>query len=176
MDNMDIQKQLETAHSRANTLVIVKYIGNDKERFKLLMDIFRSGEYRLTQRAAWPLSYIGISNPELVKPYVEKLIGMLMETKHHPAIPRNILRLFQDTEIPEKYHGRLIDICFQFIINQTQPLAVRAFAITVASKICTKYPELKKELLMILNDLNQFPQAPAIKVRIREAYKILSQK
>ena len=157
---MDIEKQLEAEHSKTSTTAIVNYIGSDKTRFKVLMDIFLKGEYRLTQRAAWPLSYVVIEHPKLVSPYFEKLIQKLQQPDSHPAIPRNILRMFQQIPIPEKYYGNLIDICFNFIINQTHPVAIRAFAITTASKICGQYPELKNELIMVLNDLHQFPHRP----------------
>jgi hypothetical protein len=39
-------------HSKANTSAIVKWIGDDKQRFRGLMDLFLEGEYRVTQRAA----------------------------------------------------------------------------------------------------------------------------
>lgn len=170
---MNIEKKLRNEHSKATVTSIVNYIGNDKTRFKELMGIFLNGEYRLTQRAAWPMSYVAIEHPTLIKPYLEKLISILTEKNHHPAVTRNILRLLQEIEIPEKFHGKLVDICFNFITNQTQPLAIRAFAITVAANICVLYPELKNELKLILNDLNQFPQAAAIKVRIRKANQAL---
>lgn len=170
---MDIKKRLEEEHSKTLTTAIVAFIGDDKKRFKTLMDIFLQGEYRLTQRAAWPLSYVVIDHPKLVKPYFEKLIKKLQEPDSHPAIARNIFRMFQEIEIPEKYLGILIDLCFKFIMNETKPAAIRAFAITVASHICVSYPELKNELLIVLNQLNLFPQPPSIKSRIKLALKEL---
>ena len=107
---MDIKKRLEEEHSKTLTMAIVAFIGDDKKRFKILMDIFLQGEYRLTQRAAWPLSYVVINHPKLVQPYFEKLVKKLQEPDSHPAIARNILRMFQEIEIPEKHLGILIDL------------------------------------------------------------------
>lgn len=170
---MDIQKKLEAEHSKALTTAITNYIGSDKQRFKVLMDIFLGSEYRLTQRAAWPLSYVLLANPQLLTAYYPKLIKKLQEPGNHPAIARNILRVFQEMDIPEKYRGQLIDTCFKFITSETAPVAVRAFAITTASNICRHYPELGNELVMVLRELSQLPQTAAIKQRIKLALKVL---
>jgi len=54
---MDLLKLLREEHSKKQTDRIVSYIGADKERFAILIQLFFKGEYRITQRAAWPLSY-----------------------------------------------------------------------------------------------------------------------
>jgi len=170
---MDIKKRLEEEHSKPLTTAIVNFIGDDKKKFRVLMELFLIGEYRMTQRAAWPLSYVAIEHPRLVTPYFEKLIEKLQQAENHPAIARNILRMFQAMDIPEKYHGILIDACFKFITDQACPVAIRAFAITTAARICLHYPELKNELLLIISDLGQFAQPPAISSRIKSALKNL---
>jgi len=170
---MNIKERLEAEHSKTLTTSIVKFVGDDKKRFKELMDIFLKGEYRLTQRAAWPLSYIVIEHPSLLNPYFEKFIQKLGDPTNHPAIPRNVFRVLQEIEIPEKFQGVLIDLSFKIIMNETEPAAVRAFAITVAAKICKNYPELKNELLIILKELSSLPQLPSMTSRIKKALKEL---
>jgi hypothetical protein len=98
-------------------------------------------------------------------------MSRLGEKEQHPAVARNILRIFQETGVPEKYEGALIDICFGHLVNEGSPVAIRAFAITNASNICRKYPELKKELAIMLSQISQIPQTPAIRQRINLALK-----
>lgn len=171
---MDIEKRLAAEHSKTLTLAIVKYIDDDKKRFKILMNLFLSSDYRITQRAAWPLSYVVIEHPKLVVPYLAKLIKKLDEPGNHPAIARNILRIFQEIDIPEKFEGALVESCFRFLVSAESPIAIKAFAITVASRICKKYPELKNELGLHLEHMKNYPMPPAIKVRIRNAFKELN--
>lgn len=170
---MNLRERLESEHSKTLTLAIVKYIGDDKKRFRELMDLFLKGEYRLAQRAAWPMSHIAIEHPELIKPYYAKLIAKLGAPNEHPAIARNILRIFQETQVPKKYWGTLIDLCFKFIMDLSRPIAVRAFAITVAAGISKNFPELKNELTLVLKEHESLPHLPAIKHRIKLALKEL---
>lgn len=171
---MDIAKRLEKEHSLSLTNAITKYIDDDKERFKELMDIFLNSEYRITQRAAWPMSYVAIDHPKLIYPYLERLIKKLTDQNNHPAIPRNILRFLQEIEVPKKNEGNLVDACFQLMVSAESPIAVKAFAITVATGICKKYPELKRELRLHLEQMQNYPMTAAIKVRIRNALKALN--
>lgn len=170
---MNLLKTLESGQSKSQTTAITRYIGEDKKKFRELMDLFLKGENVVVQRAAWPLSEVAIKNPNLIKPYIDKLIKKLAEPGQHPAVPRNILRIFQFMDMPEKYQGQLVDLCFRFIMSETQPVAVRAFAITTATRICKYYPELQNELLIILNELSALPQTAAINVRIKFALKEL---
>lgn len=170
---MDLKKELESRHSKTLTTAIINFVGNDKARFKALMDLVLGTDYILAQRAAWPISYIAINHPALVKPYYKKLIDKLGDKSCHSSLARNILRLFEEVEVPEKFQGPLLDHCFAFIRNETIPVAIRAFSITVATRICQPYPELTNELLLLMNELSSLPQKPAIKVRVREAIKVL---
>jgi hypothetical protein len=170
---MDIKEKLLSGHSKKLTEEIVAYIGNDSKKFRILISIFFEGPYRLTQRSAWSLAIAAENNPLLVKPYFKKLVEMLQDNSQHPAVARNILRIFQDIEIPEEFHSVLVDICFGHISNETSPVAVRAFAISTALSICSKYPELRKEMLIILKELEPMSHKPAIRQRLKLALKQL---
>jgi hypothetical protein len=49
---MDLLKLLRAEHSKKQTDRIVAYVGDDKERFAAMINLFFKGEYRITQRAA----------------------------------------------------------------------------------------------------------------------------
>jgi hypothetical protein len=153
---------------------VISYVGDDPVRFKELMEIFLRGGYRITQRAAWPLSYIGVSQPQLLKPWFRQLVKQLAEPEHHDSIARNILRIFEKVEIPENVAGAVYSIACSFIANESKPIAIRAFAITCAANICMKYPALKREFFQELENTRDRPQPPALKVRIRRALKSLN--
>ena len=171
---MNIKDKLEQQHNKPTTLKIVNYIGKDKKKFKELITIFFESDYRLSQRSAWPLSEVVILYPNLIKPYFSKLIKKLNQPNQHPAIHRNILRILQEVEIPKNYQSQILDCCFKFILNPAQPIAIIAFSITVAAKICKPYKELIDELLLVLQTLQIHPQSPAIKVRIKNSHKFLN--
>jgi hypothetical protein len=170
---MDIKQRLSEEHSKSLTMAVVDYIAEDKTKFKILMDLFLNGQVKLVQRAAWPLSYLAIAHPKLIKPYLGKLIIKLQQTDNHPSVPRNILRILEEIEIPEKYEAYLVACCFSILTREADPIASKAYSITVASKICKKYPDLKNELRLHLEHIQNYPITPAIKFRIKRAIKEL---
>src|SRR6185312_9479450 len=101
---MDLSKLLRAEHSKKQTDRIVGYIGSDRDRFAGLMKLFFEGEYRITQRAAWPLSYCVRQHPGLITPYYKRLLDNLGRKDIHPAVIRNTLRLLQDVSIPKRFH------------------------------------------------------------------------
>lgn len=171
---MDLKHSLEVEHSKKITMQIIKYVGYDKVRFDDLIRIFFGKDKKLQQRAAWPLSYLAEGNPRLIEPYLKKLVALLEQPGLHAAVARNILRIFQQYDLPENYHGELIDICFRFILKPSTPIAIKAFAISTATNIAKPYPELKRELLIVLNELQEQSLTPGLKVRLKNAYRILN--
>src|ERR1700709_2443725 len=104
---MKIKEALLEEHSRAQCNRIVNFIGDDRRRFALLMKLFLEGDYRLTQRAAWPMSYCVRNNPALIQPHFKNLLNNLSKHGIHSAVIRNTVRLLQNVEIPLKYHGQV---------------------------------------------------------------------
>lgn len=139
-------------HSKQQCDLVVKYIGNDKKRFAELMKIFFGDEPRLSQRSAWPMSYIVKDHPRLIEPYLNKLISNLGKKNLHNAILRNSVRLLQDIEVPVKYHGKLMDTCFNFIASPDIAVAIKAFSLTILQGLSKTYPEIKPELKVIIEE------------------------
>lgn len=146
---MDIRSALTSGQSKANTEAIVKYIGGDAGRFAELMEIFLEGEYRLTQRAAWPISVCAETHPELIAPYLNKLVDLLPRRDIHNAVKRNIVRLLQFVEIPKKLIGKVFSHCIDLINDPNEAIAVRSFALTVAGNIANGNADLLNELRLI---------------------------
>ena len=167
---MDLLKLLREEHSKKQTDRIVNYIGDDKERFAVLVKLFFKGEYRITQRAAWPLSYCVRQHPELITPYFNPLLDNLARKDIHIAVIRNTVRLLQDVEIPKKYHGRVMSTCFDFLQSPDTPIAVKAFSLTILSNLSTVYPEIRGELKLIIDE--QWEHAtPAFRSRAKRILK-----
>lgn len=169
---MDLQKLLAAEHSKKQCDRIVTFIGNDKDRFAALIKLFFAGEYRITQRAAWPLSYCVRLHPELIRPYFKPLLDNLTKKGIHVSVTRNTLRLLQDVTIPKKFHGRVMSLCFDFVQSPDTPIAVRAFSLTVLQQLAADYPDIKAELRLVIEE--QWAHAtPAFRSRAR---KILEEK
>jgi hypothetical protein len=146
---MDIKSALLEVHAKAQAEKVVAYVGDDPLRFGELMKLLLGPVYRVSQRAAWPVSYCIERNPELVKPYFNVLIKQLERDHTHAAVRRNVARLFQFVDVPKRYHGRLFDACYNLLDDADQPVAVRVFSMTVAAKLAKDSPELLAELELV---------------------------
>jgi hypothetical protein len=167
---MDLLKLLREEHSKKQTDRIVNYIGDDQKRFAELINLFFKGEYRITQRAAWPMSYCVRRHPELILPYFKLLLDNLARKDIHIAVIRNTVRLLQDVDIPKRYHGRVMSTCFEFIQSPETPIAVKAFSLTILSHLAVDYPEIRRELKLIIEE--QWEHAtPAFRSRARRILK-----
>ena len=167
---MNIREALLAEHSKRQTMKIVRFIGDDPKRFAELMSVFFAGPYRVTQRAAWPISYCIEYHPELVKPYFGRLISLLEVSDDHNAIRRNVARLLQFVDIPRKYKTRVFEACYALVDDPNQPVAVRVFAMSVASKAAQGHAELARELALVIGKYTENGSA-GFKARARKILK-----
>jgi hypothetical protein len=169
---MQLRKTILAKHSRANCTRIVKWIGGNQQCFDELFNLFLNDEYCVVQRAAWPLSYAVIAHPSLIQKHFGRLLKNLKKPGLHDAVKRNTVRLLQDIAIPKKYHGEVMNICFDYIISPGEKPAVKAFSLTVLQHLSKQYPEIKQELKTIIEDRWDFESA-AFKSRAKKILKEL---
>ncbi|MDE3211630.1 MAG: hypothetical protein KGM98_00240 [Bacteroidota bacterium] len=163
---MDLRKAILKEHSKKQCSRIVHWVGNHPERFDQLMRLFLAGEYRVTQRAAWPLSYCVLDHPELIQPHIPALLTHLQKPSLHNAVKRNAVRLLQGMDLPKKYEGRVMTLCMNYLASPNEPVAVKAFSLKVLERLSQKYPEILPEIKYLI--LEQLPrQTAAFKVRAR---------
>jgi hypothetical protein len=156
---MDLLKEIEKEHSKTQCEKIVKFVGGDKDRFAKLMQLFLKGEYRVTQRAAWPMSICVEKHPGLITPYYKQIIPLLQKPGVHGAVVRNIVRLLQFVTIPKRYHGQVMSICFDFIADVETAPAVKASSLTILETLSAIYPDIKPELKLIIEERWQYETA-----------------
>lgn len=149
---MDLKNAILEKHSKEQTDLIVRYVGNDKTRFGALVKLFVEGDKLMQQRAGWPLSYCVQDHPALVQPHLGKLLKLLERKDVHNAVTRNILRLMQDIPVPKRYQGQVMNICFDFIIAPQQPAAIKAFSLTVLDHLAASYPDIIPELKLVIEE------------------------
>ena len=169
---MDIRQTILADHSKATCNKVVKWIGDSQQRFDELFNLFLHDEYRVVQRAAWPLSYAVMAHPRLIKKHFSQLVKNLQHPNLHDSVKRNTVRLLQHISIPKKYHGEIMNICFDYIASSTEAVAIKAFSLTILQNLSKQYPEIKQELKTIIEDRWNYETA-AFKSR---AKKILKEK
>jgi len=168
---MSLREEILKEHSKPHTVYLSKKIGPNQEAFDELMDLFLKGEYQVKQRAAWILSHCFDDHPWLINKHIEALI-LNLQNDVHDAVKRNTVRVLQFVDIPEKLLGTAADICFSFLNSSKEPVAVKAHSMTILLNIVKKFPELKVELKLSIEDQLPFGSA-GIKSRGNKILKAL---
>ena len=169
---VDIRAALLQEHSKTNTMHIAAYIGDSQQRFDILIDLLLNDEYRVVQRSSWVVSYVAEKYPHLIMSHLKKVIAYL-ENPPHVAVKRNILKVLSSIDIPEEHQGILVDLCFKFLYDPKEAIAVHAFAMQVIFEIGKKEPDLFHELKQILEE-NYETGSAGYKVRAKRILKYIN--
>ncbi len=167
---MDLHTGILKEHSKQNTLRIADWVGDNPERVRALVRLFLEGEYRVAQRAAWILNTVAERHPVVIAPHLELMIARIQEAGVPVAAKRNVIRMLQFIDIPEPIHGSVMQICFDWLADPAETVAVRCFSMTVLARLARTYPEIRQELRLIIED--ELSRTPTAGFRAR-ARKIL---
>lgn len=167
---MELTSEILKEHSKSQCNKIINWVGDSQKRFDALFSLFINAEYRISQRAAWPLSYCVINYPVLIKKHLSELIKNLEKPDLPDAVKRNTLRLLQYIETPVRHDGKIMQFCFNYIQSAREPVAIKAFALTVLGNLTKKYPEIIPEIKLLIEE--QLPhQSAAFKSRAKRFLK-----
>lgn len=172
---MNIKEALleDKTQNKAKAMQVAAYACLSAKNFKELIQCFLANDYRLAQRAAWSVSWAAKSKPAMIEPHIKSLVAQLEREDVHAAVIRNSVRILEIIDIPEMYHGDVMNACFNFIEKPATPAAIKAFSLTTLYNLSKFYPEIKQELKLIIED--QFEnETPAFKSRGKKILKMMS--
>ena len=167
---MLLKEEILKEHSKRQTDKIIKWIGTDQTKFDELVKLFLQSEYRVTQRAGWPLSNIGIEHPEMIAKHLKPMLMNLKKENLHNAVIRNTFRLLQFIPLPKKLSGLAAEVAFNYFTDKSQPVAIHVFSMTVLGNLCKQFPELKNELLPLIEERLPY-STPGFRSRAKKVLK-----
>lgn len=131
-------------------LLIGEVIKSDSH-FNRLLNLALHEKDPVAWRACWILDGSDEKRPGLARKYISSIVQGLPGLESKGTL-RSLLRLLTRYDIPEEEQGLLIDLCFNYLISEQYPVAVKAHAMQIIYHHVLLYPELKDELIAVIED------------------------
>jgi len=115
--------------------------------FRKLLEYSYSSDKRLAFHASWTLTKVCDRFPELIYPYLPKIIESFYKLDNESA-QRSFLRIISLTDferLSDKQHGILAEQCFKALRSGFSAIAIKAYSMEILYKLVLKYPELLNE-------------------------------
>jgi hypothetical protein len=141
--------------SRMIADIMTADILDDQERFDEMFSLALKDEYPLSMRAARIVELSTNKYPQLINSHINELIDTIEKSKID-GVKRSFLKiLVEHTFISDEIlQGRLVNIAFSLLENNKEAIAIRAFSIDILFKFTKLFPELKSELIPMLQSIS----------------------
>ena len=156
--------------SNGNVSRWLEFIVNQPLDVPTFVDIVEAEQSPMRWHLTWFLSNYAQQHPTRLTPHVP-IIWKLLTAETPMGMQRDIWRTLAFTEVKSN-EGEIYDQALEVITSENLAIAVRANAMTCAFNVCVKYPELKRELQLILEGLHNHP-SKGIHARSKNLLKAL---
>jgi hypothetical protein len=167
MDIVDLEMKLKDCNSREKSHLLKSTFLKTNTSLDELYQLVKFRDPEFNHRASWVFNHIIEEQPTWLEPYIDDLITWLPTSVS--STQRDTLRSVTKYGIPNKNEGAWIDICFDFLLDPDQAVAVKVHAMEIAFRLTKKHPDLKNELLDVIDQFYEVSsyafQARARKVR-----------
>lgn len=140
-----------------------------------MMELYLTGDFRTAQLAAGVITLCVDDHPRLIDPWLSKVVARMSQKGIHNAVQRTAVHILQSVDIPPHLSGKVANLCFDYLEDISQPIAVRVFSMSVLANIASQEPDLAHELAMVIRELTPYGTG-AFKARARMVLKSLGQK
>jgi len=148
---MDYRSLLTNFPSGAEKNFFIHDVGDSEEKFLKLLKLSLNEKDPLAWRAGWILDGSDEQHPGLASNHISKIIQKLPYVESTGTL-RCLLRLLSRYKISEDDQGLLIDLCFSYMVSELYPVAVKVHAMQIIYNHVLLYPELKDELVTVIED------------------------
>ena len=138
--------------TRLTADIALQFVVEHPEAFRDMLDASIAQEYPMAMRASRVVYLCAEAEPELVKPYLGEIVEVMPSLQDQSVI-RNFLHVFDFfiDELTEEQLGILLRLCFDFIENISQTIAIRTYSLKLLYLISGRLPEIKPELISIIH-------------------------
>jgi len=169
----DLTISLDCDRSNKNRQIWTNYL--IKEKIELIhLTKLLDAQHPVGMRFTWLLGHLLEKAPEQVLP----IVSYCFENRNQwnfLGIKRTLTKMFWLAGVPEEIEGLVVDELFKWILDPKIKVAVKIYGIEVLSNMVLKYPDLKEELLIVIDD-QWDKNSVAFRTRAKKIRKALKNK
>lgn len=149
-----LQEILETENSRQIANIAAAYVGTDNERFETLLNLVFNGQIPVSQRASRVVDTCIEWEPQLLTKSIHYRIITYLLTCNDHTIKRSLMRLLCRHSMvdDDDLLGQLVEKSFEWVQSAEEKVAFKVLAMQVLFNISKKIPELKHELILVIEE------------------------
>ncbi len=148
---MDFEAILSTFPGKEAARLIAKEIAREPKQHMPKLWEFATGSHERAWRATWLMDKVYDEAPELIRPYIPKMIKLIPSLKCESK-QRQLLKLISCEPIPKNVSGKFINCCFDYLITSTTAVAVKVHAMQILFNFAQQEPDLKNELALVIEE------------------------
>ena len=173
MSNLDFSSILSDS-SRSLMDYTAAMVGDDMQLFREVLDLACLAESPLCMRAARVADACCERNPELIRPHLVRMVRNLPELKDM-AVKRVFLHILvrHSWVEDEEAMGTLVDTLFKWLMDDAQAISVKAYALMILENIAVILPDLKVEMIAVLEEILPVWDSPGLQNLGRKLLKRL---
>ena len=166
-----LKASLAADRSSENRSKWAHYIVNNKIALLDIIELLEA-EHPIAMRFTWLFGDIVLLDSTVIYP----IVGYCFERRDKmtfPGFKRTVAKMLCLAGVPEEIEGLVVDELFKWVLDPKIKVAVKVFSIDVLCQLTFKYPDLKEELLLVIDDQLD-KNSVAFKARARMVLKKLS--
>lgn len=157
---MDMKDRVLGVRSGVSFHTYQEYFEKNPHDIKELIHILlKEKSYPLPEYASWILVHLCKTQKSQILDFQDELIDFLFINKNE-SVRRNVLNIQKHIGITTYKESEFIDLLIAYIQNYDEKVAVQVYSMQLLVSFVKKYPELKVELLEII-ELNSEKKTPA---------------
>ncbi|MFN3918569.1 MAG: hypothetical protein ACK4K0_12635 [Flavobacteriales bacterium] len=157
---------LEKNSSKKNTVSLARYLYSHPEAVSEVLEKIKTESHPVDFRAAWALEVYFINHKKFYPAWANQWAGLL--EKASESCQRHILKVIAQCKANYTHEGKLVNDCFNLLLNPKTPVAVKAHGLYFLRKKLKTYPDLNNEFKLTLDQLRYMhTDSPAIQAVIR---------
>jgi len=147
---MNFESILSTFPGKEAAVLIAKEIANNPGQMPKLWE-FATSSHERSWRATWLMDKVYDEAPELIRPYIPQMIQMIPNLECQSK-QRQFLKLISAEALPKTISGDFINRCFDLLISNATPVAVRVYAMQILFNFSEQEPDIKNELALVIEE------------------------
>lgn len=161
---MTEEELIEILDSWENLEIAIQEIIHNTDYFRILLDIAFYNKEQRSWRAAYVVDKINDSHPEMLLPFLDEMIIQLGKEKSSSK-KRHFLKLISMNQVDKKHQGSLVNFCLKTFTSAKEPIAVRVHAMQILFNISENEPDLKPEILTVIEHKIKYHSSAGITSR-----------